>query len=101
MDQDFLPISNPVQHISLDTQRETEKYLRNATRNSLKLEQNQINRSKIMERIEARILKFKNQKEEVIRNIIRDPQPRIECSYVIRGQDQKITCDPIQIRVEA
>jgi exonuclease III len=60
MDQDLLPIANPVQHISLATWRETAKYLRNATRNSLKLEQKQINRSKITERIEARILKFKN-----------------------------------------
>src|SRR4051794_19909999 len=71
IDQELINIPDPTIQTNAEEWRNLAKKLRNSTRNTIKLEQRHIDRKEIQERIERRIIKFRDKKREVIKNIMR------------------------------
>jgi exonuclease III len=97
IDQTLVRIPDPSRQDNLETWKRWAKSLRSSIRNTIRIEQRHIDRTKIQERIEQRILKFRDKKKEVIKNITGRGVAPIKMRNIIREEDQEISTDSKEI----
>ncbi len=100
IDQKLSDITDPHTETNLKEWKKGIKTVRNSLKVVLKLKQRQIDRIRITERIETRMLKFKDRKKDVIRSVMGKSRANIKVSHMIKQDVQEIITNLQEISKE-